>query len=326
MLCKFPITMRHPKEPRMIEFPCGQCLPCRIRKKSQWTLRNLLESRLAVSSSFWTLTFRDNDLHNLHKIGRKQIIYRFLDALRKSETRAGNSQPIRLYGCYELGGTLGRPHYHMLIYNMIKNYTQPTKYIRNLPRPRYHTKLWPYGHVDIGEYNPATVNYTIEYLMKDTRTSGAQSFPIRTARPAIGYYGLRSLAESLARKHGTLPELPVSLKLDGRSYPLDRWSKDVLRKHFKKNGGTFTEWKGPIQKKLRFLQTIAEFDNFPHIKERITKAQQQKERMIEQSEIKKATRTAEIEQRALRLSKGPSVPDGTHLGPEKIEEVSQQSD
>lgn len=249
-------------------------------------------------------------MHNLEEIGRKRIIYRFLDALRKSEIRHGNSLPIRLYGVYELGGIFDRPHYHILIYNLIRNYRRPTKYTRGLPRPRYHIGQWPFGHIDIGEYNPATINYTIEYLMKDTRTDGAESFPIRTARPAIGFYGLRSLAENLAKKHGTLPELPASLRLNGRKYPLDRWSKDVLRKTFKEAGGTFTDWPGPLDKKLRFLQTCAEFDAFPHIKERMYKNERIKEDLIAQTQIKKEARRNEVIERAIRSKTRAGLLDG----------------
>lgn len=286
----------------MLQFPCGQCVPCRIRRKSGWILRNLLESRLAVSSSFWTLTFSDKGLQTLEDRGPKKIIYSFLDALRKSECRGGNSAPIRSYGCYELGGMLGRPHYHMLLYNVVVNYQEPTNYTKGLPRPRYHIGCWPHGHVDIGQHNPATVNYTIEYLMKDTRKDGNQSFPIRTQRPAIGFYGLQSLAVSLANKHGELPEMPTSLMLNGRSYPLDHWSKNVLREEFKEAGGTFKNWPGPLDKKLRFLQTCAEFDAFPHIKARFEKRNEQTERLIAQAEAKKNARIETIHNRAAGIA------------------------
>jgi hypothetical protein len=191
----------------------------------------------------------------------------FIRALRQSESRAGNSAPIRFFGCLEFGGTFGRPHYHMLLYNVVKNYQIPPLYTRGLPRPVQYTSLWPHGSYDPAEFNKATLNYVAEYMMKHSDTP---PIPFRTTRPAIGFYGIQRLADVLARRHGTLPERPTYFSVGQRKFPLDQWTKDTFDKLFLGAGGKYAVTKNAVVKareRLAFQQALAAMPDSFHLQE-----------------------------------------------------------
>lgn len=256
MPCKYPGQSKHPKTGLWVEFPCGRCTPCRIRRRSSWTLRNILESRLALSKSFWTLTFSDSGLEAFREYGASVLVKRFFDRLRILETRAGNGTQIRYFGCWERGDTFGRPHYHFMVYNLAAQYIEPVPYQRGLPRPRYHVPSWPHGHVDVGTFTPASVNYTASYTLEKSSKLYA------SRRPAIGFYGIATLAAGLAKRHLTLPAKPVFFEVGGRKYPLDPWSRDIFDKWFKQSGGKYDRT-NPIERKLDTLALREAWDELP---------------------------------------------------------------
>lgn len=201
---------------------------------STWIGRNLLEYQSALSGSFWTLTYEEiPSIDNA-----KRHLRNFLRALRHSESRSGNRAPIRYYGCLEFGGQFGRPHFHLLLYNVVRNYREPTPYLRGLPRPRYHIGLWPHGHVDIGELNSKTIWYVSSYMQKTAGSGSESALPFRTVRPAIGHYGLSRLARALVSKRGSDLLEPDFLNLNGRRYPMDRWMKMTFRNECLRYGGS----------------------------------------------------------------------------------------
>jgi hypothetical protein len=251
---------RHPKTNQWFAYPCGQCTPCRINKKSMWTFRNILESRSALTSSFWTLTLDDAGLDNFGELtnGSQKLLRTFINSLRKSEVRHGNFTPIRYFGCFEYGETLGRPHWHVLIYNLIHNYREPPPYQKGLPRPRQHSAQWPHGHVDIGEFNPATINYTISYLMKGSCHPEMKPRRFGSVRPGIGFYGLQSLAVNAARQHLQLEDKAKFFKIGNRTYPIDAWTQATFDKLYKQAGGVYTNRPTPFEK--RAIQISDELD------------------------------------------------------------------
>lgn len=264
MQCTTPGHMRHPKTHEWLKYPCGQCLPCRVKKRSALTSRNLLESRTALSASFWTLTFADTTDLASGKKRIREIFRSFADALRKSEIRAGNMTPIRFFGCCEFGGRYGRPHFHLLIYNMVKNYRDPPRYTRGLPRPPQYIGFWPHGHVDIAEFNNATVNYCVEYMLKTEE----DPIPFRTVRPAIGFYGIQALAVSYARKFSILPARPAYLVHGSRKFPLDNWTRRTFDNEFKRAGGRYGARENPRERTLDRLALEAAWDACPELAQR----------------------------------------------------------
>lgn len=229
MRCTSPLS-RPSRDHLWVTVACGQCLPCRIRSKSSWCLRCQLESQHALTSSFWTLTYDDTaDPKNYRDHMRT-----FWNTLRAKERRSGNMKPIRYFGCLDFGGKYGRPHFHFLLWNVVATYHEPTKYHDGLPRPRIYMPTWPHGHVDVAEFNPATVNYVCGYIadFDKERLRGC-----KTIRPATGYSGLKQLAETVAKSPFPITGPPVAIELGGRTWPLDRWSRKTFMDEFRLAGG-----------------------------------------------------------------------------------------
>ncbi len=257
MECIYQGSMKNPITGLWLKYPCGQCLACRVRRQSSWMLRNLLESQTALSKSFWTLTFSDDNIHVLDDLTPRQLSRRFFDALRTSETRAGNSQPIRYYGCYEYGGKLGRPHFHFLMYNVIANHLKPTKRKDGLPTETLHISQWPHGHIDVGEVTKASIRYVTNYITTFDKED-AQPILIKTIRPAIGYFGLERLVDTLVKQSITLQSRPAYFKLGNRSYPLDQWTRKTFNNLFEAKGGKYNEEPDPLDRKLFQLRFTAQ--------------------------------------------------------------------
>lgn len=304
MKCKFTRFAKDWKRDTWIEYPCGKCLPCRIRKRSAWCLRLQLEAQRSLSRSFWTLTLNDDSLTAASEDERRTTIRNFIAALRASESRKGNIAPIRFFGCLEYGGSFGRPHWHMLVFNLMANYRPPSKYHRGLPRPLCRITQWPHGHVDVAEFNLATVNYVCDYLTDFSGVKGdVPSIPVRTIRPAIGYYGLKAFAQEIVKERSILLQMPTSFTIGTRHYPIDRWTRDTFIKLYEEAGGRYRPQGTPKKRyRLRLIEERAILDATPRLSHI---AEQRKEAelygAILAKETKRETREREISARYDRL-------------------------
>ena len=59
MQCNKPVRIYN-TVPEGIEVPCGKCIACRIKKKSEWALRMLHELDSHQASQFITLTYDED--------------------------------------------------------------------------------------------------------------------------------------------------------------------------------------------------------------------------------------------------------------------------
>lgn len=148
MKCTGPVRITknlNPAEyPDGLEVPCGKCLACRIKKRSEWSLRMTLEKFSWGDSMFLTLTYDDENLPKNASLEKKEL-QKFFKRLRK-ELEPKNifqelenfikydtfNHPIKYFACGEYGKpsrvisngfrtwrTVGnRPHYHAIIYGL----------------------------------------------------------------------------------------------------------------------------------------------------------------------------------------------------------------
>lgn len=210
------------------QFRCGQCTGCRVLKQSSWMLRNLMEYARSTSGQLLTLTVAPE--HYRPDLDGAKLIKNFFNALRMRDRRAFGTSPVRYFGCLEYGGTLGRAHYHFLIYNAEIHFS--------MEQGLTATELWPHGHIHLGSYRKASVRYVTAYLM-ERDWQGNRPRPFMSRRPGIGFSSLRQLGASLARTRPYLSEIPSALILGQRTYPLDRTAKGYLLSGFLKGGGVF---------------------------------------------------------------------------------------
>ena len=177
-----------------MEVACGQCLGCRLDRSRMWAMRIVHESSLYEidgGNCFVTLTYRDPvectpdqlrdgfhvpDDWSLHK----KHLQDFMKRLRK----AFSPQKIRFYGVGEYGArckhsidlecvgcplcNVGRPHYHVCLFNC--SFPDLVPYDSRHGELRYTSPLlesiWKYGFVDVGELNFASAAYVARYVMK----------------------------------------------------------------------------------------------------------------------------------------------------------------
>lgn len=189
------ITFRRENGIEKMEVACGVCLGCRLDHRNMWAMRIAHEASLHEyngGNSFLTLTYRDAracESYEQYKEGyyvpndwslHPEHVTLFIKRLRKFF----GDQHIRYFYCGEYGKkcqhgidlesvkcplcNVGRPHYHMCLFN--GSFTDLVAYESDGGITRYTSptveKLWKYGFVDVGELNYASANYAGKYLLK----------------------------------------------------------------------------------------------------------------------------------------------------------------
>jgi len=116
----------------------------------------------------------------------------------------------------------GRAHYHIHLFS-----DAPL-----LPRNIDHA--WPFGQIDIGECEPASLDYTLGYLLKARKEV---RWPIELRYPEFRMFspGIGKLALPHLLIDGT--ELPREFRVFGRTWPVPRY----LRERAKNMGFTVSE-------------------------------------------------------------------------------------
>ena len=92
---------------------CGQCLPCRINKRREWTFRLELEASLHEHNSFVTLTYADQFLPEDGSVNPRHTQL-WLKRLRK----VLDPRKVRFFLCGEYGDQTFRPHYHACLFGV----------------------------------------------------------------------------------------------------------------------------------------------------------------------------------------------------------------
>ena len=152
--------------------PCGQCVGCRLEYSRQWAVRLVHENQMHKNSCFITLTFNEEELNKRDNPLSVNVrdFQLFMKKLRKKHKK------IRFFHCGEYGEKNKRPHYHALIFG----YDFPDKYLwQTRNKQKYYRseeleKLWPYGHVVIGEVTFTSCAYVARYIMKKQKGKNAE--------------------------------------------------------------------------------------------------------------------------------------------------------
>ncbi len=153
----------------MIAVPCGRCVECRRKRRSEWRTRLVHEFDLGKHKTCWfvTLTFSDK-YYNRFKDNPRLAIRLFLERWRK---KFGKS--LRHWFITELGGLNGRLHFHGLVFDARCDFN-------------YLRKAWEYGYVWIQEAESSAVcSYMVKYITKDDDTQHDYK-PLIFCSPGIG--------------------------------------------------------------------------------------------------------------------------------------------
>lgn len=152
-----------------IQVPCGSCIGCRLDYSRSWAIRAMHEASLYPQNSFVTLTYApaylpaDKSLHLEH-------IQKFFKRLRKRFA----GKRIRLMYCGEYGDKMGRPHYHVILFNhQFDDLRLWSKRHGNLYyRSETLEQLWPFGMCIIGQVTFESCAYVARYMTKKLKGKG----------------------------------------------------------------------------------------------------------------------------------------------------------
>ena len=172
MQCVHPIWIKNPKYPHgpsQILVPCGRCLPCRILKNKEWTVRLMCELEYWKSAVFLTLTYDDEHLPASRSLVRRDLQL-FFKRLRKSL----DGKKIKYFACGEYGERFERPHYHAIVYGLSATDVQLV------------SDCWSLGFVKVGSVTPASVRYVSGYVLK--KMFGQTAEQVYTAQGRIPPY------------------------------------------------------------------------------------------------------------------------------------------
>jgi len=143
--------------------PCGQCSECRKVRANMWAIRMLHEIKYHENNIFVTLTYNNESLTD-----GAQLVQKDLTDYIKRVRKALEPRKIRYYSCGEYGEKLGRPHYHMALFNF--DFLDKVLYQK---RGQYNIyisenlgKLWTYGFSTIGDVTLESAAYIASYCQK----------------------------------------------------------------------------------------------------------------------------------------------------------------
>lgn len=208
MQCTRPVQADYHKGGYM--HPCGYCPACKHNDRVSETFRTVQESRDAKEQWIITLTYEDQHLPLINTSGElvwlenperampefhptllKEDIDRFLNTLRTTQRRAfkkycqASLSPIealpepeiRYYYVGEYGGAYGRPHYHVIVFNLWANLADEGRI----------SELWNRGRVQVETLSPASIHYVTGYIHeKNDYLKGKQLKPFRNKSKGWG--------------------------------------------------------------------------------------------------------------------------------------------
>nr|WAE43377.1 MAG: replication initiator protein [Microviridae sp.] len=173
-----------------ITIPCGKCMACLSKKRSQWAFRLSQELKSSRSAYFITMTYDEKHIPKNESLCKRDCQL-FLKRLRQKvqisskvyaeHTKAWQNQkewpPIRYFLVGEYGSNTSRPHYHLILFNL-PDYVNASDVI----------KTWGFGNIHIGDVNPKSINYTAKYCINEIVSSNDKenTFTIMSRRPGIG--------------------------------------------------------------------------------------------------------------------------------------------
>lgn len=253
-ICARCYTIQDGEEiPLYMQVPCGKCVLCTEKKANEWVTRAMAETQTSSNKPYFvTLTYNNR---YLPKDGvMKKDAQNFMKRLRiNCERYTGQSHNIRFFLCSEYGSQFGRPHYHLLLWNMpnlqdnhiddlikkswsvavnkkvyasipdtLDKYGRlQYKYQRKVNGITRHYALMGYytlGDTDEGRFE-ARVRYAMKYMRKEqTIPDGKNSaFVFCSRRRGIGYEWIDKKKDEF-RKYPQLLDVVLTDKFTGEKY------------------------------------------------------------------------------------------------------------
>ena len=166
-----------------MKLPCGKCIECRLAYSRQWADRCMLEAKNWENNYFLTLTYDDEHLTPGRQIDIEtgevfeapyatlvpEELTKFMKDLRRYYKYHYDHDNIRFYACGEYGDKSGRPHFHVILFNMPifdLEYFHTNHAGDKLYLSETIANIWGKGHVIVGDVTWNSAAYTARYVMK----------------------------------------------------------------------------------------------------------------------------------------------------------------
>ena len=212
MLCK------KPNRNGVMEYGCGQWMPCRVNKYREWVGRMMMESMEHQSSCFITLTFNEECLPGAGLQNRPLQLF-----LKRLRQKVG---ALRYFAVGEYGDQTWRPHYHLIVFGV-----SPVQ--EELIR-----SCWTLGYVHVGTAELGSMNYIVGYVLKKISRPGlaalqgrSPEFALMSQKPGLGYGVVERIKKAFKDAPasnilmGVMPAMK-SIRVCGKKYPLGRYLRE----------------------------------------------------------------------------------------------------
>jgi hypothetical protein len=202
MICPRPSNIVDPRSNNDRGFSrmfvgCGRCGACKHNKRVEWSFRLFQEAKHSHSIYFTTLTYHESviplcnggDDYTLKYEDAKE----FIDLLRKKQLRKKRQSTwpfkFRYFLIGEYGGKFGRPHYHILFFNLNPDLIEVE-----------FQRTWGMGITEVSKLNDRRINYATKFHVlannglrgSDFETEVSKEFTTMSRNPGIGYQYIKT--------------------------------------------------------------------------------------------------------------------------------------
>lgn len=217
------VMCKKPYRKGVMEFGCGQCMPCRINKQRTWVARLQLELATCPVSCFVTLTYNEEHVPKDGSISKRHVQL-FLKRLREKLA----PRKVRFFIVGEYGERTWRPHYHAILYGV------------SIAESELVASAWGKGFAHVGTAEPASMSYVSGYVTKkmtkktDKRLQGRHpEFCLMSLRPGIGRDSIQNLATAYRTAAGKAAIeknkwISTSVRIGTKIYPMGRYLSGKL--------------------------------------------------------------------------------------------------
>lgn len=196
---------------------CGQCANCRITRNQEWALRIQLEAKLHPHSLFVTLTYDPEHVPEGYSLCKRHLQL-FHKRLRRSGLR------FRFFSVGEYGGKFKRPHYHGIYFGLGPDHEEQI------------ARQWGGGFVKVDELTMGRASYAAKYCLKKAthpdyyEGKKEPEFALMSRKPGIGIPYLEKIADTYRTSKLYKLDVPTTIRLDGKTWPIDAYLRTCLRK------------------------------------------------------------------------------------------------
>lgn len=256
MRCVNPYSVKDPEynNPRIrIKVACNQCFACMQTKAVHWSIRLQEELKVSESAYFLTFTYAPEHLY-VNENGEPSVLKDHLQLYMKRIRKVSRNK-LRYYAISEYGGKFGRPHYHMILFNLHGDDLDEI------------CKMWCHGNVQVSSLNEARIRYVANYhtlKFNKPNEKANDTFVLMSRRPGIGSNYVDRMKDYHTDDYFDQKSFYAKndLKLSLPKYYKDKLYDDFHKKHFSLSAEKYEieSWQDYRRRESEFKSDILSFD------------------------------------------------------------------